>query len=82
MPTPVNVLGILAIVLAVATAAALANTQEEVVQRTVPGAGVTELSVSNVNGAISGLMAWYRRCSLAARPRIDPTLIIDRHYGW
>jgi hypothetical protein len=53
MPTPVNVLGILAIVLAVATASALASTQEEVFQRTFPAAGVSQLSVSNVNGAIS-----------------------------
>ena len=53
MPTPVNVLGILSIVLAVATSSALASTQEEVFQRTVPAAGVSKLSVSNVNGAIS-----------------------------
>jgi hypothetical protein len=53
MRTPDKVLGILSIVLAVATSSALAYTQEEVVQRTVPAAGVSQLSVSNVNGAIS-----------------------------
>jgi hypothetical protein len=53
MPTPVNVFGMLSIVLAVATSSALAYTQEEVVQRTIPAAGVSALSVSTVNGAIS-----------------------------
>jgi hypothetical protein len=53
MPTPVNVLGILAIVLAGAASSALGSTQEEVFQRTVPAADVSMLSVSNVNGAIS-----------------------------
>ena len=53
MPTPVKVLGILSIVLAVVTSSALAYTHEEVFQRTVPAAGVSQLSVSNVNGAIS-----------------------------
>jgi hypothetical protein len=53
MPTPVNVLGMLCIVLALASSSVLANTQEEIVQRTLPAAGVSQLSVSNVNGAIS-----------------------------
>jgi hypothetical protein len=53
MPTPVKVLGVLSIVLAVATSSALAHIREEVFQRTVPAAGVSKLSVSNVNGAIS-----------------------------
>jgi Putative adhesin len=53
MQTPVKVLGLLFIVLAVATSSALAYTQEEVFQRTLPAAGVSMLSVSNVNGAIS-----------------------------
>jgi hypothetical protein len=53
MQTPVTVLGRLSIVLAVATSSALASTQEEVFQRTVPAAGVRKLSVHNVNGAIS-----------------------------
>jgi hypothetical protein len=53
MPTPVNVLGPLCIVLALAGSSVLAYTQEEVFQRTVPAAGVNKLSVSNVNGAIS-----------------------------
>src|SRR5262245_48191994 len=53
MPTPVKVLEIVVIMLAVATSSALAYTQEEVFQRTVPAAGVSKLSVRNVNGAIS-----------------------------
>jgi hypothetical protein len=51
MQTPGKVLGMLSIVLVVATSSALAYTQ--VVQRTVPAAGVSMLSVSTVNGAIS-----------------------------
>jgi hypothetical protein len=53
MPTPVNVVGILCIVIALASSSVLAYTQEEIVQRTVPAAGVNKLSVSNVKGAIS-----------------------------
>jgi hypothetical protein len=82
MPTPVNVLGILATVPAVATAAALVSTQEEVLQRTLPAAGMSKLSVSNVNGATSVQMACCRRCSLVARPRNGPTFIIDRSHRW
>jgi hypothetical protein len=53
MQSPVNVLGMLSIALAVATSPALASTQEEVFQRALPAAGVRQLSVSNVNGTIS-----------------------------
>jgi hypothetical protein len=53
MQTPGKVVGMLSIVLVVATSSALAYTQEEVVRRTVPAAGVSMLSVSTVNGAIS-----------------------------
>jgi hypothetical protein len=70
MPTPVNVLGILSIVLAVATSSALAYIQEEVFQRTVPAAGVSKLSVSNVNGAIS-VQPWEKpEIDIVAKKRV------------
>ena len=50
MQTSIKVLGILAIVLVAAVPSAPADTQEEVVQRTVPAAGVSMLRVSTANG--------------------------------
>jgi Putative adhesin len=53
MQQHVKTIGILYIALSATASAALAYTHEEVVQKTVPAAGITKLSVSNVNGAVS-----------------------------
>jgi hypothetical protein len=53
MQKHIKVLGILSIALSAAASAALAYTHEEVLQKTVPAAGITKLSVSNVNGDVS-----------------------------
>jgi len=53
MQRHVKILGILSIALSAAASSALAYTHEEVVQKTLPAAGITKLSVSNVNGEVS-----------------------------
>lgn len=53
MQTIVNVLGVLFSVLAVAASSALAYTLEEVVQRSLPATGVSQLSVRTVHGEIA-----------------------------
>ena len=49
----VKTIGILSIALSATASSALAYTHEEVVQKTLPAAGITKLSVSNVNGEVS-----------------------------
>src|SRR5712691_10324727 len=53
MQRHVKILGILSIALSAAASSALAYTHEEVLQKTLPAAGVTKLTVSNANGDVS-----------------------------
>jgi len=70
MQQHVKALGILAIVLSTAAPAALAYTHEEVLQKTLPAAGVTKLSVHNVNGDVS-VQPWDKpEMHIAAKKRV------------
>ncbi len=53
MQQHVKTIGILSIALSATASCALAYTHEEVLQKTLPAAGITKLSVSNVNGEVS-----------------------------
>ncbi len=53
MQKHVKAISILSIALSAAASSALAYTHEEVVQKTLPAAGITRLSVRNINGDVS-----------------------------
>src|SRR5713101_7768219 len=66
----VKTIGILSIALSATASSALAYTHEEIVQKTLPAAGITKLSVSNVNGDVS-VQPWDKpEMHIAAKKRV------------